>query len=186
MTALLNVDSTNPEPGLPRDPPLEVVDRKPEYQMADGLPLMLWDCVYHESDVRWQSDNEATEITHVHERSKSGAGDELYHQLHSIHARGLIHTAMESHFLSAVERYHTPCPPVFPLATDGLAKLSAHGVLRVPLGGGTFRRTSKYTPLLLRKRLDNVELVNERYRLGKGERKNGKQKMGTVDEDGDE
>ena len=32
------------------------MDRKPEYQMADGLPLILWDCIYSEEDVQWQID----------------------------------------------------------------------------------------------------------------------------------
>ena len=46
-------------------------------------------------------------------------------------------------------------------------------VLNIPLGGGNARRTrsSLYVPLLKRKRLEHVDVVNERWRLGKGERK---------------
>jgi tRNA pseudouridine38/39 synthase len=168
VTSLLNVNPADPEPGLPGDASLEAVNRKPEYQMADALPLMLWDCAYRESDVQWRADDEDDETIHS---SQSGIGAELYHQLHSIHARGLIHTEMESHFLSATQRYHPRPSPVFPIPEPGQLKSREHQVLKIPLGGGTYRRTSKYIPLLSRKRLDSVELMNERYRLGKGERK---------------
>jgi len=43
--------------------------------------------------------------------------------------------------------------------------------LRIPLGGGTYKRTGKYIPLLERKRQDSYESANERWRIGKGARK---------------
>ncbi|KAF9491112.1 pseudouridine synthase [Pleurotus eryngii] len=165
VSALLNV-----APGAETDhSPLEVVDRKPEYQMADGLPLMLWDCGYSENDVRWQTDSEAN----------------LYHELDSILARSTVHNVLDSHFLEAAAQYHPPPPQPFPLPTTGVDISSGSEAFNIPLGGGTSKRVVTYVPLLQRKRLESVEVVNERWRIafdftvgvGKDER-TGKKGMG--------
>ena len=171
VPTLMNVDGSE-RPLSPTDAPLPLVDRKPEYQMADALPLMLWECAFADSDVRWQTgdDNRGDEEA----RTK---GD-LYHQLHSVHQRSLIHTTLEAHFLAATARHHTPPPRYFPFSTTGLTTstipLIANKeppVLGVPLGGGTYRRGVKYIPIVLRKRLDHVEVANARWRTGKGSRR---------------
>ncbi|KAG1775634.1 pseudouridine synthase [Suillus placidus] len=164
ISALMNVfpaeSDSSPESQLP------LVDRKPEYQMADALPLMLWDCAYADSDVTWQTDDDGTE---------SGTGSDLYHQLHSIHQRSLIHTVLDEHFLTAVTQYHSPPPQYFPFSQTGLtphtlprSNLGREPVLGVPLGAGTYKRSAKYVPLLERKRLDHVDVANERWRIGRG------------------
>ncbi|KDQ23837.1 hypothetical protein PLEOSDRAFT_1048811 [Pleurotus ostreatus PC15] len=151
VTALLNVAS-----GAETDPSLlEVVDRKPEYQMADGLPLMLWDCGYSENDVQWQTDSEAN----------------LYHELDAILARSTVHNVLDSHFLEAAAQYHPPPPQPFPLSTTGVDISSGSEAFNIPLGGGTSKRVVTYVPLLERKRLESVEVVNERWRIGKGMRR---------------
>ncbi|KAG2109288.1 pseudouridine synthase [Suillus discolor] len=146
--------------------PLPLVDRKPEYQMADALPLMLWDCAYADSDVTWQTDGDGTE---------SGAGSDLYHQLHSIHQRSLIHTVLDEHFFTAATQYHSPPPQYFPFSQTGLtphtlphSTSGREPVLGVPLGAGTYKRNARYIPLLERKRLDHVDVANERWRIGRG------------------
>jgi tRNA pseudouridine38/39 synthase len=62
--------------------------------------------------------------------------------------------------------------------------------LLIPLGGGMYKRISldKYVPLLQRNRLDTVEVMNERWRLGKGFRRNERRKAAedAADDDGDE
>ncbi|KAG2043744.1 pseudouridine synthase, partial [Suillus americanus] len=164
ISALMNVchaeSNSLPESQLP------LVDRKPEYQMADALPLMLWDCAYANSDVTWQTDDDGTE---------SGTGSDLYHQLHSIHQRSLIHTVLDEHFLTAATQYHSPPPQYFPFSQTGLtshtlprSNLGREPVLGVPLGAGTYKRSAKYMPLLERKRLDHVDVANERWRIGRG------------------
>ncbi|KAG2344626.1 tRNA pseudouridine synthase [Suillus weaverae] len=164
ISALMNVFSaesdSSPESQLP------LVDRKPEYQMADALPLMLWDCAYADSDVTWQTDDDGTE---------SGTGSDLYHQLHSIHQRSLIHTVLDEHFLTAATQYHSPPPQYLPFSKTGLtphalprSNLGREPVLGVPLGAGTYKRSAKYVPLLERKRLDHVDVANERWRIGRG------------------
>ncbi|KAH7909301.1 pseudouridine synthase [Hygrophoropsis aurantiaca] len=166
ITSLMNVDAS-----VSAD--LEFVDRKPEYQMADALPLMLWDCAYAESDVQWE--------TGVVE---SGSASDLYHQLHSIHQRSLIHTTLDAHFLSATTRYHPPPPQYFPFSETGLttstippkSNSKESPILSIPLGGGMYTRCAKYIPVLLRKRLDHVEVANERWRAGKGGRREERKK----------
>ncbi|KAG2739902.1 hypothetical protein P692DRAFT_20754438, partial [Suillus brevipes Sb2] len=140
---------------------LSLVDRKHEYQMADALLLMLWDCAYADSDVTWQTDDDGAE---------SSTGSDLYHQLHSIHQRSLIHTTLDEHFLLAATQYHAPPPQYFPFSQIGVTRhtlprsnLGREWVLGVPLGAGTYKRSAKCTPLLDRKRLDRVDVANERW-----------------------
>ncbi|KIK41169.1 hypothetical protein CY34DRAFT_85886 [Suillus luteus UH-Slu-Lm8-n1] len=176
ISALMNVSPTESNPSPESQLPL--VDRKPEYQMADALPLMLWDCAYADSDVTWQTDDDGAE---------SGTGSDLYHQLHSIHQRSLIHATLDEHFLSAATQYHSPPPQYFPFSHTGLTRhtlprsnLGREPVLGVPLGAGTYKRSAKYTPLLDRKRLDHVDVANERWRIGRGS-KNSNQKTPSDD-----
>ncbi|KAH7924352.1 tRNA pseudouridine synthase [Leucogyrophana mollusca] len=184
VSALTNVDAETR--ALTGGPDLEIVDRKPEYQMADGLPLMLWDCAYLESDVQWETGVDGNE---------SGSGSDLYHQLHSIHQRSLIHTTLDAHFLSAAAQFHSRTPQYFPFSRTGLTTTTIPRtsnsreapVLAVPLGGGTYKRGAKYVPVLLRKRLDHVEVANERWRSGKGGRREEKKTAMKDDAvDGDE
>lgn len=187
ISALLNVSAEEsralPDSQLSSSSPLSLplVDRKPEYQMADGLPLMLWDCAYAHSDVTWQTDNDGTE---------SGTGSDLYHQLHSIHQRSLVHTALDEHFFLAAARYHSPPRQYFPFSQTGLtldtlprSNLGREPVLGVPLGGGTYKRGAKYVPLLERKRLDHVDVANERWRIGRGSKYHNQEQDETLDDE---
>src|SRR6266550_2924190 len=67
ITSLLNVADGAERVVDEMDPPLQVVDRRPEYQMADALPLMLWDCAYKPEDVDWRIDGH----TDVQKRQES-------------------------------------------------------------------------------------------------------------------
>jgi tRNA pseudouridine38/39 synthase len=168
VSSLLNVDPDHPI--IPKgDPTIEVVDSKPEYQMADSLPLMLWDCGYADSEIRWRVNGNGEE-----EAQQDGAGTNPYSQLQSLHSRSLIYAAVDAHFVEAAARYHPTPPPYFPFSQTGLTpstKSDRQGPMNVPLGGGTFKRTAKYVPLLRRTRLDNAEVANKRWRVGKGSRK---------------
>ncbi|KAL4077589.1 pseudouridine synthase [Scleroderma citrinum] len=193
IPTLTNVDgSESARTGLN----LPIVDRKPEYQMADALPLMLWDCAFNNADVKWQTHNDSNCSDNVdesrgNEEKHSGTG--LIRQLHSVCQRSLIHCAMEGHFLSAAGQYHPRPPQYFPFTHTGLSTSTiprlpnnTPPVIGVPLGGGTYRRGVKYVPLLSRKRLDHVMVVNERWRNGKGSRRIETRTIGVVAGDGDE
>jgi tRNA pseudouridine38/39 synthase len=170
MTALLNVDKENPYPAFKEGEPIPpVVDRKPEYQMADGLPLVLWDCAYSDEDVEWQIDEGDGE-----DGGASGAGG-VYGQLRSIYERSRIYSALDAYFLESASKHHPAPTNPFPLAmnSSGLGGVipDDSGILQIPLGGGAHQRTSRYVPVLSRKRLEDVFVVNERWKTSKGARK---------------
>ena len=177
---------------------LPIVDRKPEYQMADALPLMLWGCAFDDADVKWQDHSNGNNLDNNIDDESRGNGEKhsgtgLIRQLHSVCQRSLIHCALEGHFLSAAAQYHPQPPQYFPFSQTGLStstipRLPNNNppVIGVPLGGGTYRRGVKYVPLISRKRLDHVTVANERWRNGKGSRRVEMRKTGVVAGDGDE
>ena len=176
ISSLLNVTADHQESHRSGDPPLQIVDRKPEYQMADGLPLVLWECGYDESDVHWRT--EIDDSVAGEQYGPSSSGIEIYRQLHSTYTRSLIRSTLDAHFLAAAAQYHSP-PPLLSLQRHSSllngasvpSTTSTSEVVYIPLGGGTSRRAPNYVPLLSRNRLDSVEVANERWRLGKGLRK---------------
>ncbi|KAH7882178.1 pseudouridine synthase [Phlebopus sp. FC_14] len=157
IPTLMNVDGT--ETSASGSPLLETVDRKPVYEMADGLPLMLWDCAFADSDVQWQTDDGF---------ANTGLPSDLVHKLDSVYQRSLIQTTIEAHFLVAADQYRPRTGDTTPAARVPLSDTPLPGV---PLGGGSYRRAAKYVPLLSRQRLDHVEVANERWRNGKGSRR---------------
>ncbi|KAF5343974.1 hypothetical protein D9756_011430 [Leucocoprinus leucothites] len=193
VTKLMNV-ARGAEPAAGDDE--DVVEAKPEYQMADALPLMLWDCGYAEEDVKWRSESfePDTIVSSTDEdtrRSGQGTDTDLYHQLHSIWNRSRVYTLLDRHFLQAAERYHRPPQSILPLSSISTTATSATDFdvpVNYPLGGGAYKRAIKYVPMLKRNRLDTVEKINERWRLGKGLRRaerRGNNGNGGID-DGDE
>ncbi|OJA15492.1 hypothetical protein AZE42_07640 [Rhizopogon vesiculosus] len=97
---------TPPDSQSPSPSPLPLVNRKPEYQMTDALLLMLWDCAYASSDVSRQIDVDDSDSNST--ETESGTGSDLYHQLHSIHQRSLIHTSLDAYFLLTAAQHHAP------------------------------------------------------------------------------
>ena len=168
MTALVNVDKENPYPAFREGEPMPpIVERKPELQMADGLPLVLWDCAFSDEHVRWQVDGGDGE-------GGGGAGG-VYGQLRSIYERSTIHSVLDAYFLESASKHHPAPMEVFPLQINspgpgGLVPDDS-GVLQIPLGGGTYQRTGRYVPVLSRKRMEDVFVVNARWKAGKGARK---------------
>ena len=156
ISALLNVDPNGNagsgdygEDGVP--PPL--VTCKPEYQMADALPLVLWDCVYAPEDAPWRTDD----------ANIDGGSAGLHSQLTGLAERAQVEATLAGHFLTAVSQFHAPPPAL--LRQPGAGE---RGPWDVPLGGGMARREGRYVPLLKRKRLESVDVVNARWRTRKG------------------
>ncbi|KAI0632823.1 tRNA pseudouridine synthase [Trametes polyzona] len=184
MTALLNADPARPLPPFrPDEPPPPLVTGKPEYIIADPLPLMLWECGYDEGALDWRVD-----------RAKpDAAGEAAKSPLRGMmcaHERAVLGAALEEHFLKAAERFHTPPKPYFPIGAPGVERLPEGAMMSLPLGGGMAKRMATYTPLLERKRMLTPEEVNERYRLGRGakrlERRAAASANATADDDADE
>ncbi|RDB27487.1 tRNA pseudouridine(38/39) synthase [Hypsizygus marmoreus] len=177
VTTLMNVEPGLEKPDDDSQTPLEVVDRKPEYQMADALPLVLWDCGYPDTELDWRINSYDSE-----EDNENWKGTELYQQLHAIHSRSQIYTALNNHFLVAASPFHLPTPAPPSISSPVPNKLF------IPLGGGAYRRTGedKYVPLLKRNRLDHVDVVNERWRVGKGFRRNERRRVAEESDDDDD
>lgn len=148
VRALLNVDGSDPDPEIP------TLDHKPEYEMADGLPLVLWDCAYAPADVPWVLDADEDDAPDADANNPG----RLLDQMSSVHVRSLIKATMHAHFLDAARRYRAPLVKN-PFLVETL------------LGGGRMRATTRYTPVLQRNRQEHVEVLNERWRQGKGFRR---------------
>jgi tRNA pseudouridine38/39 synthase len=144
IEALMNANPEKPH----LDSSIPLVPARPIYEMANGLPLILWDCGFDETDVQWR-----TEDMSIDEGYAAAASGLLWQQIHGEYSRSLVHTALHQHFLEAASFYHNP-------------PTEARGVARVNLGGGQSRHSKKYVPLLKRKRGDAAEVVNERWRNG--------------------
>lgn len=168
MTALLNSDPNHLEPPFADDPQPEFVDRKPEYQIADAFPLVLWNCAYSDKDVSWRGDEHEESVI-----EESANEWNLSNQMHSIHSRSLIETALEACFLRATSLHHPPSSGLLPLnvaTRENVLREGSRAILQIPLGGAATRRITAqgYIPLLRRKRLEHVDIVNERWRNKKG------------------
>jgi tRNA pseudouridine38/39 synthase len=157
ISALLNVDpnSNGGEDyyGEEEEAPPPLVTCKPEYQMADALPLMLWDCVYAPEDALWRTDDADID----------GGSAGLRSQLTSLAERAHVEATLAEHFLTVASQFHAPPPVLLRQPAAG-----ERGPWDVPLGGGMVRREGRYVPLLKRKRLESVEVVNARWRTRKG------------------
>ncbi|KAI0744773.1 tRNA pseudouridine synthase [Earliella scabrosa] len=184
MTALLNADPANPLPPFREgeDPP-PVITGKPDYQIADPLPLMLWECGYDDGVLDWRTD-----------RASTKGGDSTKSPLRGMicaHERATITAALDEHFLKAAEAHHKPPTQYFPIGASGVEPLPPGAIMSVPLGGGMVKRAGVYVPLLQRKRMPTPEEVNERYRLGRGAKKLGRKAAAaaiepTADDDANE
>ncbi|CCM04141.1 uncharacterized protein FIBRA_06303 [Fibroporia radiculosa] len=171
IDSLLNVDPENPRPPAKEGESVPaVVVSKPEYQMADPLPLMLWECGYDPATVSWRADASPDVAALDTALSHRDLSTNLYHGMQGLYERSAIHTALDAHFLSAVAVHHSPPPQYFPVGAPNTQQVPKGSVLNVPLGAGTFRRGANYVPLLKRPRATLAELVNERWRTGKGAR----------------
>ncbi|KAK2460362.1 hypothetical protein APHAL10511_007527 [Amanita phalloides] len=169
VTSLLNVAEGDKKNVDGQDPPLEVVIGRPEYQMTDALPLMLWDCGYRPGDVDWRIDGHMDEQKR-RECVENNTGN-MYYSLQSTLERSQIFSTLNQHFLAAAAQYHPRPLQVFPLAHPLELTSTVKRPMQIPLGGGTYKRVTRYTPLLNRVRMDPPEVVNERWRNGKGRRK---------------
>lgn len=175
VSSLMNVEPSNPLPPYRPEEPIELVETKPTYQMAIGLPLVLWDCGYLTEDVKWQTDDVS-----LTDETEPMITNNVRHQLTSIYTRARIRSVIDNHFLRASGRYHdlpyTPLPFTSNKERD-IALTDGKSTLNIPVGAGVHIRTSKYVPLLVRVRNDSSDVVNERWRQGRGKKRLERQKL---------
>ncbi|GBE87086.1 tRNA pseudouridine(38/39) synthase [Sparassis crispa] len=183
VNALFNTDAANPLPaakGGEAAPP--VVPSKPGYQIADPLPLMLWECGYDETAVRWRADAQDDETAVDGQRSYS---NNLIQMLQSLHQRSVIHATLDAHFLRAASRYHSAPPQYFPVSHPRSSPILPGTVLRFPIGAGALRQEGNYVPLLQRPRAATAEEINEKWKANK-DAKTASRRIDEPPEDGDE
>ncbi|KAF8519337.1 pseudouridine synthase [Hysterangium stoloniferum] len=171
VSSLMNADPENPLPPFYAGEPIEIVERKPSYQMADSLPLVLWNCGYSEDEVQWQTDDDTANSSTPKE---SVMTTNVRHQLLSLYTRSRIRASLDGHFLQAAGNHHVlPFTPLPILSqSDKNALINAQKtILNIPVGGGLHIRTAKYKPLLTRERGESSSVVNERWRQGRGKKR---------------
>ncbi|RDX43651.1 tRNA pseudouridine synthase [Lentinus brumalis] len=179
MTALLNADPANPLPPFREgEEPPPIVTGKPDYLIADPLPLMLWDCGYDDGVLDWRTDRASAKTGESTKSPLPGMICDL--------ERATITAALDEHFLKAAEAHHKPPKQYFPLGAPDVEPLHPGAMMSVPLGGGMVKRAGTYVPLLQRKRMPTPDEVNERYRLGRGAKKLGRKAAPTTADEGDE
>ncbi|KAH7103661.1 pseudouridine synthase [Auriculariales sp. MPI-PUGE-AT-0066] len=157
VRALLNADGSE-------GTDIATVPCKPEYEMADALPLVLWDCAYSPEDVTWVTDAEATadaEGDNEDDEQLADAPSRLLKEMASIKERSQIQSTMHAHFLEAAHRYRKMKP-------------HSDGIVTTQLGGGRMKTTVHYVPVLNRKRQAAVETLNAKWRETKGARRSNR------------
>jgi tRNA pseudouridine38/39 synthase len=147
VDALLNAkpDCPNPDTRVP------LLENRPLYDMAEGLPLMLWECGFDDVDVQWRTDDNSGSESRLATSSPSTI--QLLESMYSSLSSTRIEMSLLRHFSSAAEVYH---------------QAGSDKVVRLQGGGGKIRHINQYVPLLKRRRGQTPAKVNENWRTGRG------------------
>lgn len=162
----------------------EIVDRKPGYEMADDLPLILWQCGFNSTELDWRIDNvphERDGISIVDPSTVHDPDGRLKPALDPIETfrRGFLEmnqTWTEARLKAIVLKHHlaslashAPLPPTAAEARTILGP--SDSMTFTPNGAGRSHKTGAYIPLLKRKRGELPETLNERWAQGRGARR---------------
>lgn len=144
---------------------------KPNFAMADEVPLVLWDCVFPSDDasaadpmaeksdaLRWiyLSDDPA-----LSQHGQFGVIDGLW-----AHWRGYkMDELLSNQLLQLVSQQGSSKPTV---ARPELSGKQGNSSMVVYEGGNTGRLSGKYVPLMKKDKLQSAEEQNERYAIRKG------------------
>ena len=130
--------------------------------MAHDLPLCLYDCVYDDAKVKWQTSPGDQEVDEEGELAqRTNIAKPLIDQLYDLELK----SAMIRNALSHIQ-------PTQTLPTGERQNA-------IPLGGNTFAVSSKFRPLLERERGDTPDEINRRWRESdKGKRRQKKSGAG--------
>ncbi|KAF8420508.1 pseudouridine synthase [Tirmania nivea] len=139
--------------------------RKPQYEMADSRALVLWECYFSEGELDWvYGENE----------EKDGLMDIVWMEWHKSRLEEVLReglagiveeTKRKATAAAEAEELSKPVPPA--------DKNKGHILID---GGSRVLHRGKYIPVMQRARMDEVEVLNEKYREKKPERVSGKGK----------
>lgn len=174
------------------------IDGKPSYEMADDLPLILWECGYNEGTFSWRGDNtpRAGDVPIVLPPAPSSPAlpelDEEGNPLPPATRKVRPHAPLDptemhrQHFLEMtqtwtsyrlkslilkhhISSFNSLCPsPTLSLPSTPTLSTLFTNQTHTPHGAGRSSKTIKYTPLLRRKRADTPEVANRKWAEGRG------------------
>ncbi|GAA6064462.1 hypothetical protein JCM10212_002125 [Sporobolomyces blumeae] len=166
--------------------PFADMDRKPGYQIADDLPLILWQCGFNSTELSWRTHNMPL---------SDDAGYDSSAVAQFMDANGQLKAAMDPHELfrrnflemnetytkyrlqSIVLKHHLAsfafqAPGLAPPSDDGTSSTRPGSrTTFTPTGAGTTAKTTSYIPLSRRKLGELPETLNARWAAGRGQRK---------------
>lgn len=149
---------------------------RPMYEMASDAPLVLWDCIFPETDrdspedaIDWIYAGDARALEAVNTKSDGkyglmGTVDQVWNiwrkcKIQEVLAAGLLDLAAGQGDRSSLERGGLR----FPNDSQRSQKI---------FDGSDFGRlVGKYTPVMQKQKMESLEVQNARYRAGKGSRK---------------
>jgi tRNA pseudouridine38/39 synthase len=176
------------------------VEGKPGFEMADDLPLILWQCGFTSQELSWRIDSEPREgdIQHVVqlgqvERTFTYNLDPVqvftrdYLSMHERWTRQRLKAVILKHHLTALAS-HIPVlpppsllpPPPTPVPTPKGTKLP---IIMSYHGAGRISKATNYVPILQRRRTESPDVVNARWAVGRGQEKMQKRADGKVEAD---
>lgn len=129
----------------------ELMPRRPTYEMAADIPLVLYDCGF--PDLEWKSFRLGNSVTRLQDRTYT-----LWHE-------HWMRNTMASAMLKVVNQSIHP-----PYGENDQNKIHEQRVV-VDLGNGKGRTLTKYVPLENRDTLEPPEVVNARWLERKGKEK---------------
>lgn len=157
--------------------------RKPEYEMADDCALVLWDCVFPDGMLSW---------VNAHGGGRDGRF-EVMDDVWAIWHKAKIDEVLAGTLMDALSSVReTPTPPSpaslmtghpgeFVVTDKAVAIATAKKDAKkksqvIILGGHEPRFRGRYTPVLQRRTMDDVEAINRRYAERKGDWRENRRK----------
>ncbi|KAI8971956.1 pseudouridine synthase [Mycotypha africana] len=139
---------------------LQKYPAKPDYPLADSLPLMLYDCEF--DNISWKYAND----TMVTSRSiKMPTPVSTYYHLQEHRSSHAIKNILYSTCIEEVEQY--PIPNAHFTSAEDFVKKAQTQQATVLLGGGHAIRTNHYVKIAERKLADSDEVKKQKYNLKK-------------------
>ena len=142
--------------------------RKPHYEMADDMPLVLWDCYFPEGELNWEYGSTVDKI---------GLMDTVWMGWHKAQLDQVLRTGL----MGIAEDYKRKAALVA-IDAKRASKEQQHHILVD--GGNKVLHRGKYVPIMQRPRMEHVHVLNEKYRNKKPERVSKKGKTRNACEGG--
>lgn len=169
---------------LAADEKREEMDTKPGYEMADDLPLILWQCGFNSTELDWRIDNGPHERDGIPIIDPSTVHDpngrlkpamdptetfrRCFLEMNQAWTEARLKAIVIKHHLASLAA-HAPSPPTAAEATALIGPNSS--MTFTPNGAGRSHKTGSYIPLFKRKRGELPEALNERWAQGRGARR---------------